>query len=71
MQIAIRMVPFSAGLHRATVTNGAFTILDFDGSDEPTIIYADGLTGALYLDKPAEAAAYEEVWSAVRSTAPS
>ncbi|MFY1697338.1 MULTISPECIES: helix-turn-helix domain-containing protein [unclassified Solwaraspora] len=67
--VSVRVVPFSAGLHRATLANGAFTILDFDGSDEPTIVYADGLTGALYLDKPAEAAAYEEVWSTVESTA--
>ena len=67
--ISVRVVPFTIGLHRAAMANGAFTILDFDRGDEPSIIYSDGLTGALYLDKPAEVAAYEDVWSAIEMKA--
>jgi len=65
----VRVIPLSAGLHRASVS-GKFTILEFppptsgnSGAQEPPTVYSDGLTGALYLDKPHEIQAYEKVWS--------
>lgn len=65
----IRVLPFSAGMHRAALANGAFTILDFPMNggrpSEPTTIYGEGLTGALYLDKPVEVARYDEVWESI------
>ncbi|MGC4804166.1 helix-turn-helix domain-containing protein [Micromonospora sp. DT233] len=67
--VSVRVIPFGVGLHRAGMANGAFTILDFDRGNEPSVIYSDGLTGALYLDKPAEVAAYEAVWSAIEKKA--
>ncbi|MEU3453095.1 helix-turn-helix transcriptional regulator [Micromonospora sp. NPDC006766] len=67
--VSVRVVPFGVGLHPAGLANGAFTILDFDAGSEPSIIYSDGLTGALYLEKPAEVAAYERVWSAIEKQA--
>ncbi|WP_117668890.1 helix-turn-helix transcriptional regulator [Micromonospora sp. MW-13] len=67
--VSVRVLPFGVGLHRAGLANGAFTILDFDGSSEPSIIYSDGLTGALYLEKPAEVAAYGDLWSAIEKKA--
>jgi transcriptional regulator with XRE-family HTH domain len=67
--VSIRVLPQSAGLHRA-MTCGSFTILDFPAGahgrePEPTTVYSDSLTGALYLDKPAEVSAYAEVWTSV------
>jgi hypothetical protein len=65
------VLPLSAGLTRAVLASGSFTILDFPPggngeSSEPTTVYcADGLTGALYLDQPAEVEAYEDIWRAV------
>jgi hypothetical protein len=68
--VSMRVVPFSAGLHRG-VMSGPFVILRFprngDGRDsEPPTVYADGFTGDLYLDKPAEvdlhAAAFAAIW---------
>ncbi|WP_433687394.1 helix-turn-helix domain-containing protein [Micromonospora carbonacea] len=67
--VSVRVLPFGVGLHRAGMANGAFTILDFDGNKEPSVVYSDGLTGALYLDKPAEVAAYGGVWSAIEKRA--
>lgn len=67
--VSVRVLPFGMGLHRACMANGAFTILDFDGNKEPSVVYSDGLTGALYLDKPAEVAAYGDVWSAIEKRA--
>jgi transcriptional regulator with XRE-family HTH domain len=70
--VSMRVVPFSVGLHIG-VMSGPFVILRFprngDGRDsEPPTVYADGFTGALYLDKPAEvdrhAAAFAAIWSA-------
>jgi hypothetical protein len=67
--VSIRVLPLRAGLHRA-LTTGAFAILDFPSgpggrTPEPTTVYSDNLTGALYLDKPDEVRAYDEVWASI------
>lgn len=70
--VSVRVVPFSAGLHRG-VMSGPFGILRFplngDGTPtEPPTVYVDGYTGALYLDKPSEVAhydaAFDDIWNA-------
>ncbi len=41
-----------AGIHRGALTGGSFIILDFSANGragEPSVVYSDGLTGALYL----------------------
>ncbi|MEU7632566.1 helix-turn-helix transcriptional regulator [Nocardia sp. NPDC049220] len=43
------------------LADGAFTILRFGESDLPDIVYLQQLTGALYLDKQADLAAYRAV----------
>jgi hypothetical protein len=63
--VSVRVLPFAAGMHRAM--SGSFVILDFPpgpgGRDtEPTTVYCENVTGALYLDKPAEIAAYAATW---------
>ena len=77
--VSLRIVPFSAGLHRGLMT-GPFELLRFpvngSGEDsEPATVYADGFTGALYLDKPHEveryANAFESIWSAALDEAAS
>jgi transcriptional regulator with XRE-family HTH domain len=67
--IEIRVVPFGAGFHRG-VLSGPFEILRFpqngDGTDsEPPTVYADGYTGALYLDKPNEVERYAEAFGSI------
>lgn len=72
--ICVRVLPFTAGPHAGAVA-GSFTVLDFpgDGSGrtgpEPSIVYRESLTGALYLDKPDEVAAYETAWRSLDSLA--
>jgi hypothetical protein len=70
--VSLRIVPASAGYHPGIVT-GAFTVLRFPlngggQESEPPTIYQEMYTGALYLDKPAEAerfdAAFEAIWNA-------
>ena len=70
--VALRVVPFSAGLH-AGMQSGSFEILRFplngNGEDsEPPTVYAEQYTGVLYLDKPHEVARYDQalgtIWEA-------
>ncbi|SDC77007.1 helix-turn-helix domain-containing protein [Actinokineospora iranica] len=73
--LAIRVIPFSAGTHRG-ISSGRFVKLDFpslaNGSpSEPTTVYVEGYTGALFLEKPNEierySEAFAELWEASMS----
>lgn len=70
--VSVRVTPFVAGPHRAA-SSGPFTILDFPAvgtaSPEPTTIYCENLTGALYLDKITDVDAYESIWAELDATA--
>ncbi|MGV9766453.1 helix-turn-helix domain-containing protein [Micromonospora tulbaghiae] len=65
--VAVRVLPLQAGPQPGAVA-GTFMILDFPptkggrAAPEPSIVYSESLTGALYLDKPEELVAYERVW---------
>ena len=63
--ISVRVLPSGAGPHLVSLA-GAFHILEFPRlgtrPPEPTTIYSENITGALYLDKPQEIAEYERVW---------
>jgi hypothetical protein len=63
--LSVRIVPSSVGPHRSLL-GGAFVILDFPSGGgrptEPSTVYSEGLTGALYLDKPHEVAVFEMAW---------
>ncbi len=70
--IELRVVAYRAGLHRGLMA-GPFELLRFpqngNGEDsEPATVYADGFTGALYLDKSREveryANAFDSIWDA-------
>ncbi|MFE9691901.1 helix-turn-helix domain-containing protein [Micromonospora sp. NPDC005806] len=66
--VAVRVLPLAAGPQPGAVA-GTFMILDFPATKggraapEPSVVYSESLTGALYLDKPDELAAYERVWN--------
>jgi DNA-binding XRE family transcriptional regulator len=70
--VSVRVIPFAAGPHKAA-SSGQFTILEFPAvgtaSPEPTTIYCENLTGALYLDKLNEVEAYESIWIALEAIA--
>jgi hypothetical protein len=71
--VELRVVPFAAGSCPGVIT-GPFTILRFpeEGgrgiATEPPTVYVEGLTGGLYLDKPAEVEQYhvkfQGIWDA-------
>lgn len=65
--VTIQVLTFSAGLHAGAMA-GAFSILEFphDGNGrevEPPVAYLEAATGAIYLDKPHETAAYNTIWA--------
>jgi hypothetical protein len=71
--VSIRVVPFSAGLHRGLMS-GPFVILRFSATSvgeesEPSTVYVDGITGALYLDKPHEVKRYSETYEDISGSA--
>ncbi|MGW3794940.1 helix-turn-helix domain-containing protein [Micromonospora arida] len=71
--VSLRVLPLAAGPPLASET-GTFVLLDFPqafgrASTEPTTVYLENITGALYLDKPAEVAAFEHVWSDLEALA--
>ena len=66
------MLPLAAGLHFGAVA-GTFVMLDFPPGNrvepEPSVVYSESLTGALYLDRPDELAAYEKIWASLDALA--
>jgi transcriptional regulator with XRE-family HTH domain len=65
--VSVRVLPLAAGPPPGAMA-GSFAILDFptapDGctAAEPSVVYSESLTSALYLDKPEELRAYERAW---------
>ena len=70
--ISVSVLPLDRGL-TPVVNTGAFTILDFPingrGPNEPTTVYCQGLTGALYLDREEEITVFEDVWASAADDA--
>ncbi|MEO3816913.1 helix-turn-helix transcriptional regulator [Plantactinospora sp. B24E8] len=66
----VRVVPLAAPTNWA-LAGGNFIILDFPSTGlrtpEPTTIYSESLTGAIYLDRPTEVASYAKAWRALEA----
>ena len=71
-KVSIGVLPLTSKLHVSCVT-GAFTIMDFPlkggRPSEPTTVYCEGLTGALYLDKEHEIDQFEGMWASIADDA--
>ena len=66
--ITIEIVPLATGAHAAM--ESAFVILDFaDPQEDPSVVYMDSPSGALYLQKPAELDRYQTIFNHVRRQA--
>lgn len=66
-QVTLQIMPFDRGGHSAA--GGSFSILRFAEADLPDIVYIEQLTGALYLDRPAEIDHYREVMNSLSAEA--
>jgi hypothetical protein len=65
--VTLQVIPFEKGGY--TATGGAFTLLRFNDSDLPDIVYIEHLTSAVYLDKREELDAYVVTMDAVSISA--
>jgi hypothetical protein len=61
--VEIKVLPFAVGAHAAM--EGAFQILDFNDPDDPNIVYLEAHVGGRYLQKSAEYATYQRIWSLI------
>jgi transcriptional regulator with XRE-family HTH domain len=70
--VSVRVLPLAAGAHYGALAS-TFMMLDFPLGNriepEPSVVYFESLTGALYLDRPQELAVYEKVWSSLDALA--
>ncbi|MGW0435505.1 helix-turn-helix domain-containing protein [Micromonospora sp. NPDC003197] len=70
--ISIRVLPLTASQHSGAIA-GTFVMLDFPTGNrtepEPPVVYREMLTGALYLDRKEELAAYERTWASLDTLA--
>ncbi|MEU7572546.1 helix-turn-helix transcriptional regulator [Micromonospora sp. NPDC049240] len=70
--VSVRVLPLGGAI-TYIVVSGGFVILDFPTkgarSAEPTTVYNEGLSGALYLDRTDEVRTYAEVWKALAAQA--
>lgn len=65
--VSIRVLPYSAGLLASG--NNKFIILTFERPGVPALVFIEGLTGDLYLDRPEDVMAYEQAFSHMRQLA--
>lgn len=72
--VTLGVAPFTAGMH-AGITSGPFVLLDFptnggNGSTtEPTTVYVEGFTGALYTDEATEVDRYRTAFNGIHHAA--
>ncbi|WP_308287242.1 helix-turn-helix domain-containing protein [Actinomadura parmotrematis] len=71
--VTVHVIPFSKEGHQGLGT-GPFSLMRFpttaNGRDhEPPVVYVEGLTGALYLDKPHEIGRYAAAFDAIKNVA--
>ncbi|WAP57345.1 helix-turn-helix domain-containing protein [Streptomyces sp. S465] len=62
--VTIQVLPFDAGSYPAV---GAFTILEFPDQEDPDMVYRDGLTDAVYLERPEEIGLYAKAFDNLRA----
>jgi hypothetical protein len=65
--VTLQVIPFAVGAHDGA--GGAFTVLRFAEPDVPDVVYIEQLTGAQYLEKPADVDRYLDVMNRLSATA--
>ena len=62
--VTIQVLPFDAGSYPAV---GAFSILEFPEQEDLDVVYRDGLTDAVYLERPEDIAQYTKAFDNLRA----
>ena len=65
--VTLQVMPFSAGAHPGV--NGQYTIMEFSEAADTTVIYLEGGTNDLYLEKPHDVQHYSIMYEHLRAQA--
>jgi transcriptional regulator with XRE-family HTH domain len=66
-KVVLQVLPYTAGAHPAM--DGAFEILRFPDAADPDVVYVQYRRGSIYLENPADVAAYAELFDHLRARA--
>jgi transcriptional regulator with XRE-family HTH domain len=64
--VTLQVLPFDAGSYPAV---GAFTILGFPDQEDPDVVYREGITDAVYLERENDIARYTKAFDNLRALA--
>ena len=65
--ITVQVLPYSIGAHPGM--SGTFSILEFEDEADATIVYLEGVTSDLYLEKEADVKTYSTLYEHLRAMA--
>jgi transcriptional regulator with XRE-family HTH domain len=65
--VAMQIVSFDAGAHPGM--DNTFTLLEFDSSIQPPVVYVENMAGTFYLERESEIARYREALEHLRACA--
>ena len=65
--VTVQVSPFTAGWHPALY--GMFNVFRFPGQEPADVVYLEGLTSSLYLNKPADTARYTDALDRMAASA--
>ncbi|GAB3111910.1 helix-turn-helix transcriptional regulator [Streptomyces calidiresistens] len=65
--VTLQVLPFSSGAHPGV--NGQFAIMEFPDATDSTVVYLEGVTSDLYLEKPNDVQNYGVMYEHLRAQA--
>lgn len=65
--VTVQLLPFDCGAHPGL--NGPFAILEFDDATDTSVVYLEGVTSDLYLEKDADVHVYSVMYEHLRAQA--
>ncbi|MBV9026282.1 MAG: helix-turn-helix domain-containing protein [Streptomycetaceae bacterium] len=65
--VTVQLLPFDSGAHPGL--NGQFAILEFDDATDTSVVYLEGVTSDLYLEKDADVQVYSVMYEHLRAQA--
>ncbi|MCF6525874.1 helix-turn-helix transcriptional regulator [Streptomyces sp. JJ36] len=65
--VTVQVMPFDMGAHPGV--NGQYAILEFPDASDSTVVYLEGVTSDLYLEKPNDVQSYSVMYEHLRAQA--
>jgi transcriptional regulator with XRE-family HTH domain len=65
--VTVQVIPFDLGAHPGL--NGQYAILEFPDASDSSVVYIEGVTSDLYLEKPADVQKYSVMYEHLRAQA--